>query len=224
MLTIATWWWGQKYDLQYVGRLHRSLRRYIGFPFRFICVTDKGNEIRGLETIQIKQSDRYLLEIPGCFARLRMFDPEWQKENKIEGRLACIDLDVVITGRLDSLFDRTEDFVILQGANSVNPCPYNGSLWMLNTGSNSHVWNDFTLERAKEMPYHDFPDDQGWMWQKIPNAAGWQVETSGIWAFRKRNWPRHDNFLPNNARMVCFPGARDPRQFSHIQWIARHWR
>jgi hypothetical protein len=223
VLTVATWRWGDKYDSSYVDKVARGFKRYYREPHRFVCLSDDPRaQWNGVETLPI--SDPKLLQFQGCFARLRMFDPAWQAKNGITERLVCIDLDVVITGPLDPLFDRTESFVILQGANAVNPCPYNGSLWMLRAGAHGNVWADFSMNEARKIPFFQFPDDQGWMWQKIPNAAGWRVgNESGVYAFRKPGWQPNDR-LPSNARVVCFPGSRDPKRYAHLPWIIQHWR
>jgi hypothetical protein len=156
-----------------------------------------------------------------------MFDKEWQKENRIEkgDRIVLVDLDVIITGELDPLFDRNEDFVILQGANAANPCPYNGSLQMLKAGKHERVWKDFSIKRAVEVPFYNFPDDQAWLADKIPNAAGWKAGTeSGVYAFQKPGWPKGNDGLPEDARLVAFPGWRDPSKFKQLDWIQKHWR
>lgn len=138
-------------------------------------------------------------------------------------RLACMDLDTVITGPLDEIFDRDNSFLILQGANSSNPCPYNGSIFMLRAGAHSEVWNDFSLEAAAKVPFFEFPDDQGWLAHKIPNAAGWLVgQGSGIYAFQKRGWPQGED-LPADARMAVFPGWRSPEKFKHLPWVRENW-
>jgi hypothetical protein len=36
---------------------------------------------------------------------------------------------------LDPLFDRDDEFTIMQGFNQTNPCPFNGSLWMFRPAS-----------------------------------------------------------------------------------------
>lgn len=168
--------------------------------------------------------DEYLTKLPGCFCRLRMFDPEWQDRNGISGRLVCVDLDVVVTGELDEVFDRPEKFVILQGANAANPCPFNGSVMMLRTGSRPDVWKDFSLKRAEEVPYYEFPDDQAWLAHKVPDAGGWKAgPESGIYAFQKPGWPKGES-LPAGAKLVAFPGWRDPSRFAHLDWVKRHWQ
>jgi hypothetical protein len=222
VLTVITWWWGEKYSSDYVEKLHRGFKHHLKQPHRFVCVTDKLTSWVGFERWDIQ--DIGLTQIRGCFARLRMFDPDWQREHNIDDRLVCVDLDCIITGRLDQLFDRPEAFVILQGANSVNPCPYNGSVMMLRAGAHPEVWSELSLEAIKVMKCHEFPDDQGWLWHKIPNAAGWTAgRTSGIYAFGKPGWPRGDA-LPEQARLIAFPGWRDPGKYKYLPWIRQHWR
>jgi hypothetical protein len=220
-LVICTWLWGEKYGPDYVRKLAAGVRRNLNQPHRFIVITDRDIDIKGVSTFEIPQVDRYLLRENGCFVRLRMFDPIWQKLTQIHDRLVCLDLDLVVTGCLDPLFDRTSDFTILQHINSTNPCPFNGSAMMLRAGCHSDVWSDFSLRAAAQVPFHAFPDDQGWLWHKIPDANAWTPE-DGVYGFKKREWPSGDA-LPENARIVAFPGWRDPSKFMHLDWVKKHW-
>lgn len=164
--------------------------------------------------------------VDGCFCRLRIFDREWQVARGIKpgDRLVNMDLDTVITGPLDPLFNRAETFMILQGANAANPCPFNGSLMMLRAGAHPEVWSDFSLEKARQIPFYEFPDDQGWLHHKLPKAPGWKVGAqSGVYAFQKPGWPKGEA-LPSDARMVVFPGWRSPEKFKHLQWIKDNWQ
>ncbi len=212
-LWITTWKWGQKYPVHYVERLKSAVARNLKQEHRFAVFSPE-------------VEDEYLTKIPGCFARLRYFSKDWQEKQGIKpgDRIVCVDLDVVVTGPLDPLFDRDEDFVIFQGANAANPCPYNGSLQMLKAGKHSDVWRDFSLKNASLAPKHEFPDDQGWIWYKIPDAAGWKVgPSSGVYGFQKVGWPKGEA-LPKDARLVAFFGWRDPSKFQNIDWVRTHWR
>lgn len=210
-LNIVTWRWGKKYSELYVDALRAAIERHVHQEFKFCVFTPQ-------------EEDEYLTKIPGCFARLRMFDPEWQQRNNLSGRIVCIDLDTVVTDNLDPLFERSEDFVILHGGNKSNPCPYNGSMWMLRAGSRPDVWKDFSLKRATESGFYEFPDDQGWFAHKLPRAAGWKVGTGGIYCFKKPGWPKGSDDLPKDARVVFFPGWRDPSKFTHLSWIKENWQ
>lgn len=223
MLAVCTWLWGDKYGKDDVAKLAAGFRRHLKRPFRFLLITDDPSKAPdGVEPWALR--DTLLTKTRGCFARLRMFDPEWQAWHEIDQAVICADLDLIVTGPLDPLFDGDEPFKILQGANAANPCPYNGSLMMLRAGAHPEVWSDFSLEKAAAVPYYDFPDDQGWLWHKVPNAAGWKAgPESGVYAFQKPDWPKGTD-LPAGARIVAFPGWREPKKFAHLDWVKEHWR
>lgn len=225
MLAVVTWLWGSKYSGLYVERLHAGLRKHLKQPFRFLMMTERERQIsavQGIERHAIK--DPHLIEVPGCFVRLRMFDPGWQQSRELDGPIVCMDLDIIITGSLDAVFSRKEPIVLLRGANSVNPCPFNNSVFMFQAGAHPELWNDFSIEAVSDIRQHEYPDDQGWFWHKIPDPASWWVGyRSGIYAFRKPGWPGGD-MLPADAKMVAFPGHRDPSQFvSKLPWVKHHW-
>jgi hypothetical protein len=212
-LHISTWVWGSKYGPEYIERLRAGVARNMQSEYRW-------------HVFSPEPEDEYLTEIPGCFCRLRAFDPVWQERHGIArgDRLVCMDLDAVVTGPLDDLFVRTEEFCILSGANSSNPCRFNGSVWMLRGGYRHDVWTDFSLENVKQSKAYEFHDDQGWFDFKFPNLVGWKVgPQSGIYAFQKPAWPK-GNDLPKDARLVVFPGWRDPAKFAHLEWIKRNWQ
>jgi hypothetical protein len=210
-LIISTWSWGTKYGPDYVAKLASAVKRNLKQPHRFAVFFPQ-------------EEDEYLTEIKGCFARLRTFDPEWQAANGIEpgDKIVCMDLDLIVTGPLDELLDREEPFTILQGVNSANPCPFNGSLWMLEAGYRPDVWHEFSPELAEKVPYYEFPDDQAWLADMIPDAGKFGPE-DGVYAFQKKGWPKGE-LLPRNAKVVCFPGWRDPSQYVRLEWVQEHWR
>lgn len=220
MLTVCTWLWGDKYGTDDVAKLASACRRHIRQPFRFLCITDDLNRTPdGVEPWFIR--DLELTGVKGCFARLRMFDPEWMAWHDVD-RLLSLDLDVVVTGELDPLVDRPEPFLILQGANASNPCPYNGSMMLIRVNCHPGVWSDFSLDKAKQIPYFEFPDDQAWIAHKVKNAAGWKAGENGVYAFHKPGWPKGDD-LPKDARIVVFPGWRSPEKFKHLGWVKENW-
>lgn len=236
-MTVCTWLWGDKYGEDDVDKLFNGVQRWLKQKFDFLCITDELSRIKSEGKLKLNQGsgcasfgvtnamDSKLL-VKGCFARLRMFDPEWQGHRLLEfgDRLVCLDLDTVITGPLDPLFDRPEPLVVWQGANASNPCPYNCSVMMLRAGAHPEIWKDFSLEAAAKIPFFEFPDDQGWIAHKVPNAAGWKAgSSSGIYGFQKPGWPKGDA-LPKDARIVAFPGWRSPDKFKHLDWIKDHWR
>lgn len=211
MIHIGTWAWGTKYPSHYVERLSSGVARNLKQPFRW-------HEWRP------EDEDEHLTRIQGCFARLRTFDPQWQARQGIEpgDRIVCLDLDLVVTGPLDRVIEVAKPFAILQGVNSSNPNPFNGSVWMLDAGHRPDVWSDFSVSAASRVPYYAFPDDQAWFHYKVPEAGRIGAE-HGVYAFQKPGWPK-GCALPTGACIVAFPGHRDPGQFQHLDWVRSHWR
>jgi len=222
LLNVVTWIWGDKYGEHYVRRLRDGVARNLKQPHRFIVVSDRLDRPLIAKQKIYWDRDEELRKIPGCLCRLRMFDRDWQYWAGFEegDRIVSIDLDAVITGPLDDLFDRDE-FTILSNVNTTNPCPYNGSVFMWRAGTHADVWTDFSLDAVKRVPFHAFPDDQGWFWHKIPKAREFGPAT-GVYGFKKKGWPSGDA-LPANAKIVAFPGWRDPEKFVHLDWIKEHW-
>ncbi len=227
MLTIVSYCWGDKWGPEYPARLAAGLARQIKQPYRFVAITDNvAPKGATFETWEIPAEDRHLLKVSGCFARMRLFDGTFQAAHGIGPgeRVACVDLDVVPTDSLDHLFDRDDEFNIMQGFNGTNPCPFNGSLWMLRGGERHDVWDDFSLEayRTRGVPFHAFPDDQGWLHSKFPNARAYTPK-DGVYAMKKNGWGSAGRRgLPQGACLVAFPG-RDPAKYSDVGWVQRHW-
>lgn len=223
-ITFSTWFWGKKYTVEHLTNLHNGIRRHFAHPHRFVVVTDRLTDHLVGETIPIR--DRDLLNIrDGCYVRLRMFDPEWRRQFGIK-RLVCLDLDLVITDDLAPLFSGAGPFRILKGGH-FNPCPFNGSVMMLDdpNGEYSHLWHSFDYEEAHRIAYADGSDrgtDQTWIAAKAPHAAFWTWR-DGIYGYGKPGWPPGDG-LPTDARIVIFPGKKDPSKLKNLWWVKENWR
>jgi hypothetical protein len=168
-------------------------------------------------------------------------------------RIVSIDLDTVITGNIDRLFDRPEPFVIWgdrSPAEIAAGTPYCGSLFMLDIGYRPDVFTSFDPVEASELrrKYGYIGSDQAWMSHKIKGAPIW-TKRDGIYSFRldvqmsfgvqravgviaaRQRMPgqrgMRDGSLPERARIVFFHGAEDPSQTHlHVQhkWIEAHWK
>jgi hypothetical protein len=208
-LLITTWSWGTKYGPEYVERLRAAVARNLTWRHEF-------------RVLEPEPEDMHLTAVPGCFARLRAFDVAWQRRQGMKpgDRIVCLDLDLIVTGRLDDMLARPEPFAILQGVNG-HAGRFNGSVWWTMAGYRPDVWSDFSLEAAAKVPHAEFPDDQAWFEAKMPDAGALGAE-EGVFAFQKRNWPRGDA-LPKGARIVAFPGWRDPSKFTQLEWVKEHW-
>lgn len=182
-------------------------------------------ERNGADAVHLidEEDGKYLNKL-GCLVRMRMFDEKWQRRINLlpRDRVVNIDVDCVITGPLDDLFNRDDEFTIMQGFNSTNPCPFNGSLWMFRAGERHDVWEDFSIDAHKKfnVPIHAIADDQGWLHYKFPEAKAYTPQ-DGIYAFKKKTWTTGLE-LPKEARIVAFPG-RNPAKYSELKWVRENW-
>ena len=228
-LNVVTWFWGTKYDEMDVAKWAAGVTRNLRQHHRLLVFTDRTLEglPKSVEQIEIKDQNSSMMD-RSCFCRLRIFDRATQRQFGLSDRIACIDLDAIMVANMDDLFNNNEDLMILKGANSSNPNPFNCSVMMLKAGKHHEVWDDFTVESAKAVPYYEFPDDQGWIWHKLPRASGWKVgSSSGIYAFQKPGWPSVTmrDTLPAYAKIVCFVGSKKPHQYAgRLSWLDLHWR
>jgi hypothetical protein len=225
-LFVCSWLWGEKWPSVYVERLFAGVGRNLRRDFRSVLITDQVGYAGADIVCQIEPADRPLLAVQGCLVRMRMFDPVWQaKIGARKGdRIVCIDVDAVITGGLDPLFDRDDEFTIMQGFNQTNPCPFNGSLWMFRAGERHDVWTDFDLDahRKYNVPVHFIADDQGWLHFKFPHAKAY-TPRDGVYAFKKIGWGEAGGAVFRTTRASShFPDAI-PESYPDLIWIRQHW-
>ena len=140
-------------------------------------------------------------------------------------RFVSLDLDCVIVGRLEPLWERPEDFVIWESM--VKGQPYNGSMWLHSPGTRSQVLTDFEPDtspmQARKAGF--IGSDQAWFSYKLPGERVW-TKQDGVVSWnshcRNRGWA-----LPAGARIVFFQGQESPWD-THVQdraaWIKEHYR
>src|SRR5690554_1588998 len=120
------------YAPDWVYKLRSGVARHYSKPHRFVCITDEPEVLPGIETIPLWNDHA---ELGGCYRRLKLFDPAMSEI--LGDRFVAIDLDCVITGSLDPLFDRDDDFVI-NAYNGQIDQRYNGGLILMDAGCRRH--------------------------------------------------------------------------------------
>lgn len=232
-LTFASWRWQppkgyrSTFAPDTVYALQAMIARHYHQPFRFVCITDRPEELPGIETIRLWEDCSRLQSpighsYPSCYRRLKLFAPD--AGETFGERVVSIDLDTVIVNDITPLFDRPEDFVIW-GESDFRSQRYCGSLWMLRTGSRPRVWTEFDEQTSPRQAWvHGHRgSDQGWLSYMLPNEATWGKK-DGVYSYRKDIAKRGDQ-LPKDARIVCWHGKIDPWS-SHgqrIPWVRQHY-
>jgi hypothetical protein len=227
VLTILTWFWTQpggraKYTPEHVLVWADMVKRNLAMPHRLAVVTDIAADYNGLEVIappgefEDVRISSWSGTLPQCFRRLAMFGPD--AGARFGERFVSMDLDCVVFGALDPLFDRPEDFVIYAGTSGARP--YNGSMLMLTAGSRPQVYTDFTPAGAVEAGKKYLGSDQAWISFKLgPGEATWGRADGVYWRSRQ---PRPmDQGLP---RLLFFPGNVKPWEVLDEPEIASRYR
>jgi hypothetical protein len=168
--------------------------------------------------------------LPSCYRRLKIFSGETTRAMGVKDGdpVASLDLDIVITGEIRSIFDLSEDFdfVAWRGIGTYRPVVYNGSLFMFRAGQLNWMWDDFDPEaspdQTREARYYG--SDQAWMSYKLNGSKpGWDVE-QGVYSYSRDVRGR---MLPTNARIVSFNGKAKPWDapvMGEAPWIKDHWK
>lgn len=235
MLTFVTFRWQpvkgyrSTFGPETVYALREMIQRWYTKPFRFVCVTDRPQELPGMEAIQLwEDCSRIPSPIghsyPSCYRRLKVFAPD---AGEIFGeRLVSMDLDTVIVGDITPLFDRPEDFVIWGESDFPHTTPYCGSLWMLKTGTRPQVWTDFDEQTSPRLAWKAGcrGSDQGWLAYILGKKEAVWTRKDGVYSYRK-HIAKGGNMLPKDARIVSFHGKEDPwnHRMQRLPWVRAHY-
>lgn len=230
MLTVVTFKWHvpgyrAKFEAGHVNVLRNMVARHYLRPHRFVCFTDDPAGLApGVEAHPV-WSDHAAVPNPtgggrpSCYRRLKLWAPEM---GAILGeRFVCIDLDTVILRDVSPLWDRDEDVVMWRSPGM--PWPYNGAMFMANTGARPHVWSEFdpatSPQRTTDAGYRG--SDQAWMSLALgPNEAAWD-ERDGVYYYNSIPRPRHR--VPKDARIVFTTAGNPPWKLTH-PWVIASWR
>jgi hypothetical protein len=228
MLTVVTWLWSQKgrqiqYKPEYVNTWGRMISRHLTIPHRLLCITDNPEGIE-IDTYPLWPfpdviNPAWGVTRPQCYVRLKAFSTEMR--DILGDRFVSIDLDCVVTGNLDAMLSRTEDFIINRGETKRNT--YNGSMWMMNTGAREQVWTTFSqagIKRALANGY--MGSDQAW----IRECLGPDEPTfsEGVKSFVRVH--RIPSWSPADTSIVFFQGSIKPWEHSaqKISWVKDNYR
>jgi hypothetical protein len=136
-------------------------------------------------------------------------------------RFVSMDLDCVITGNLDKMLSRKEDFVIMKAQSKSRP--YCGTMFMLSAGARPQVYERWTPDRSIEASSVYLGSDQAWM----AYCLGWMEPTwfkeDGAYYYNRAKWTR--NNIPEDIHIWFFCGGEKPWTVADNQpVIAEHYR
>lgn len=236
MLSVVTWKWKSNtpyhssFTSQHVNILKNMVKRNLDLEHEFCCITDDPAGIDpDVRVVKLWESPVPVYGnrmFPNCFRRLKIFSKEITE--LFPDRILSLDLDLVITGNITSLFDNAPDFKAWK--DPLGPTYYNGSMIYMKAGARSQVWESFRPEDAPKQPTNTKlkGSDQGWISHVLgPKEAMW-TKADGIYSLRQDLEKSPDGLkkLPNNTKIVVFHGIKNPwdMDMQRINWIKENYR
>ncbi len=242
MRTIACIKWGPRYPADYINRLYRGVMRNVSQPARFIAFTDEfagldaGIDARPIPAINIPNEGLR----PGPWRKLAV----WSRDIGIEGDILFLDLDVVVTGSLDAMFDYEPGKLCILRNWTQKDGTGNTSVFRYKAGSEPHLVDDFE-KNAIPMSFH-YDNEQIYVTREAKTPiAYWPADWCPSFKFNlvprfPMNWIQPAP-LPAGTKIAVFTGHPRPdealagvwpakwykRFYKHLitpPWLAQHWR
>lgn len=205
---------GGLYDgRDYVKRLASAVSRHLTVPYRFVCLTDKPQRIKGVECIPLKHN------WPGFWSKIELYRP-----GLFSGAVLYLDLDTVVCGSLDAIVATPEPVV---AAWDLNHGWVNSSLllWRVDL---SCVYEAMTAAPDLMMRRYDTGPlwgDQGLLQDTLTaRRIGWRwVQESHPDAVWWHPAGMRDKPAPAGVSVAMWYGHPKPHEVSSA-WIHQHWR
>ncbi len=150
-VSIVCMKWGNKYGPEYVNRMYNMIKRNITRPFRLVCYTDSSKGIiPEVEIHKLPPFSPYNGSIMSAYRKKTMCRADLEGFDKGD-RFLFLDLDVVIMGNIDDMFDYEpdKDFVICYNWTRGNGKIGNSSVTMMRVGPLQYIIDDLEKDFDK---------------------------------------------------------------------------
>jgi hypothetical protein len=219
MYVVCFYWkgdrWNEDSDLSsvYVNNLYRGVKRFANQPFRFICFTnetipdlDSGIETRGFSIYSSK----------GVLPRLYMFS---EVAGLFGDQVLCLDLDLVITGGLDTLMNYRGLFCTR--ASFQDSTKVDGDIMSFRANRTNEIlfWDSF-LKDIEGVEEYTQGQERRWMQFIAGDWADRWITPGEIVSYRRhaRDWEE----VPKGVSIVSFHGRPKPHQITK-KWLKEYW-
>lgn len=242
MQTVICMKWGTRYGPEFVNRMWAAVLRNTARPTRLVCLTD---DVTGIDAAV----ECHL--IPDINLPPDLINTPWRKLTlwqaplaDLSGDVLFLDLDLVVTGSLDEMFDfEPGRYCVIENWTQMGQGNGNTSAFRFPVGKHTHIFNDFQADPDGVLSRYRI--EQLYISREIEDMMFWP----DLWcaSFKHSLMPRWPmNFfkvpqLPAETRIVAFTGKPDQDEamrgewpvtaawkklYKHVRptpWIAEHW-
>jgi hypothetical protein len=216
---------GNYYSWDYVDILHDSIQRNISSPIRLHVWTEQEREVpnKYIKHALIPQGNEGPKQ--AWWYKIQLFNPKLYA-----GPLVYMDLDVIITGKLDWLSNlSTENFWAVRDFKSLwkkHRRAINSSVMVFDTRNYEHVWKKY--KDNQERITHKYHGDQNYIDEEIVEnkrylpeekivSYRWQVLHGGM-DMESKTYPNKEKVdieLSPDASIVVFHGDPKPHEINN---------
>ena len=229
--------WGTKYSAEYVNTLYSMVARNLSREFRFVCLTEDGVGLD--DQVEVFPLPELSVDLGGPergWNKLAVFA---ETLYDLKGKVLCLDLDLIITGSLDDLFDYPGEVMIIRDWIKKDGTG-NSSVYRFEVGAHAEILNEFegSFEQIKNTHRNE---------QEYLSAAMMAKDALVYWPDSWcRSFKRHcikpfsfliarETEIPEDTRVLVFHGRPDPheaiagtsgkwyRRFKPATWVSAHW-
>jgi len=224
MQTIICMKWGTRYGPEFVNRLYNAIQRNTQRKTQLVCFTDDETGIN---------SNVKCEPIPDINLPPSHLHTPWRKLTMwkypladLEGDVLFLDLDLVITGSLDDLFDyEPGKFCVIRNWTLPKSGIGNTSCFRFPVGKYSHIYDDIQIKGSEILAKYRI--EQVYISREIGEMVFWPQ----LWcaSFKHTLLPRWPvNFfkapeLPKDTRIVAFTGKPDQNEAVIGEWPVKAW-
>jgi hypothetical protein len=222
--------WGDKYNADYVNKLHKMVARHCTLDYQFVCFTD---DTKGIDK-NIRTESLPALPLVGWWYKPYILSNELPMKT---GTLLFFDLDVVIFRNIDNLFTyEPGKFCIIRDFNRSirqNWDRMNSSVFRTPIGKYNTYYQDF--KKNPKLHTSKNRGDQDWMFRHIRDHVFWPDEwiQSYKWEMRNRkslkliNGKRNFDTIEtpkvlNQTSVAVFHGDPNPADCQD-PWVKNYW-
>lgn len=223
---------GHKYSSDYVNNLYNMVKRNLTVPFEFVCFTENTTDLLPIiKTLPLPD----IKDMTGWWYKPMFFN----KDLPLKGTILFMDLDVVVFENIDRLFTyKPEKFCIIRDFNRhVRPDwnKMNSSVFRIQTGQHSHVYDDFIYNPAQAKRLHG---DQDWIFLQTKDkefefwpdnwirSYKWEMRGKPDMTFigGKRNFKTiGEPVIQQDNCIAVFHGDPNPKE-CRDPWVVDNWK
>lgn len=237
--------WGTLYPAEYVNVLYNACRAHISGDFRFVCLTNESEgllpevEVHPIPLIGLDEWHYY----NGAWPKIGVFS---QDLFGLQGRALFIDLDSVICGSLDEMFEVDGPLVAMDSqpwSNKPGGPRTMSSVFSFELGSLGWVVDRLRAER--DALVKKYVIEQDYLHGEVPGIRYWPQPWIVSFKYHLRRPLVLDRFLeplppPSTAKILAFHGRprpidliRPPKgnwdRFPHygsgpVSWMQDYWQ